>query len=877
MTGFINLPTRYIAGVSDRAAAAHLQAQAQAIHELAAIVNPPEISGEETAPFAADYTTYAALSYAAAGGLVDATATRVRTGCHTTPGDQGGAAYRWTSTLPAHSFYIADGSARGGYWELDEASPHLAQAGYFGSPLGADAATTEDAAIGLAALATYLSVRFGGGMIRLGWRNYYIDTNADLEPNVGLDGPVGLGHDPDAGAGSDTIETIHYQPALCIKSTRSVRFDTGFVARYVGFRRHGITIHTDLAGALTAQSQFSGTLLSKLGGGSARGIILQHCNFWGAAFGADLRKCPGARVYDCYGDCTTLLRFRDCGENIKVVDYKRKALLTGNQSTQARTLTTAGLFNSGGKLGVTVNESLSAEGLTTGQRIASDKAPTPYERVRRTVTVLSDTTFELADTVWDPAYATWSLTRMDWTFQPGLGSAIASFYNSGGNVGVRTAIDMPFVAGNQALLGVPDTSPAFGFWSVLTRVTPRDFVLNVAWDAGLTGYSLAVCELAAMPGNRRHASAVTEWGTTEGFAVSLDNCDGAFVQGTSKGNSGVWCNGSNCQITSSNEGGSIGELDLNDPGARGVVYARSRTAQHGGSWKSTGRAVTIDMDDDERMLLSGVEMVDNGFASLQLDGGGLTVLDGRLRGQGRIRIKALNSPLVVLSSEFQYEKLVADASISTGAFQGFVAYTHFEGPSAWKGTDARRWRRVHYQDRLDAIKSDATLQRVYDFDASVAAFSVPVTAPNLVVPTTLTATTSGTTSQALTTAGTAATGTDSGYNISTDKTARWLTITVVAQRTNGTGLSTDRESAAWEIKALLQRPNNSGNTALYRPGGAALTGIAPDVVPDADLANVRVDLSLVSGHRLVVDGNVATLPGGQTLNWVAKIAEVEAR
>lgn len=823
------------------------------------------------------YNTFNEMKTAAANGQIPSAVKLVNTEGYASAGDDGGAKYvrvaeGITSALGLTSLqlsYLAAPDADGSWWLLDDPVPHFHQGGALGDPVGADPTTPCGEKIN--ALLAFVAARDGGrtpAVLRSGHRNYRCEVNITFPRWGGIIGPANTGRAYVAPSTNfEGIDALAYQPGLVFDDNRNMRFQDGLYLESVCWRRAGLAVHTTLEGALDAQINFfKYNGLQKIGGGgNARSVTVRNCAAYGWAFGANMNKVPGAHVDGLYGDCNTLLLATSSGESCWFSRIERKPILTQNPVAQApHILNPSSLSDDGGRLRVNTIEDPIAEGLTDGQRIASDRLPSPYSGLRRTVTNVTTGGFTFEDTVWDPAYSSTSLVGMDFTFAPHTGSGIVSFADDGGFVRVVTRIDFPFKVGHLSLLrtSVPAVE---GLWLVKTVHATDDFTLDVPWDAGLLSANLAISELAAMPTARRHSSVVSNWGTTEGFAVGIDDVDGAYIQGRSKGGSGVFTNSVAAKVHwGSNEGGTIGPIDVEDATTRGLVVRKPRSSVWGTPWKSTGTGLQVDMvSRSDFFTAAAIEMTQNGRASYEQIGGAVTMINASTRNSAaRILLRDIGY-LFHLTGELPFESVLGNAVDD-------IERTHWDGPAGLNGTTNPKTRRLVSNSFRFDTNQGGTASSLLAMTPTAATFGVPVSAPNIVAPVVLTGTATTSTSIALTTTGTATTGTVSGFSVDVNASLEWVTLSIEAQRTDGATGATMQESAVWAIPICIQRANNASSTTLYRPGGAALTDIAPDVAPGGALSGARIDLSL-STNQLVVDFDVSGVASGKTVAVTATI------
>ena len=376
-----------------------------------------------------------------------------------------------------------------------------------------------------------------------------------------------------------------------------------------------------------------------------RSIELRNITLWGGNYGIDIQQTPGARIWGTYGDAgTTLIRVQDCGERIAIGGgWKQKPVLTATADDLTNISITAIADNGTGQLRITTASSVTAAGLTTGQKIATDKI-VGVSGTRFTATVIDATHVDLLDVAW--ASQTLSPSA-DMSLNPGGSSALTAILDDGGKVRVQCAAALPFLVGHYALLGLGGVTGE-GFYPVLTRTSSTDFTLDVATTPAILAATLASCELAVMTGNRL------------GPGVVGINCDGAKIEGSSKGGSGVYCDAANWTLEASHEGGIVGELDRADPSKVGLYLGgqTTRFVQFSGAYKSTGTAVRIEIANNANVAFFGTEFNDRGYAAIDIRSGGASFYNPRGRGDKRIRLASGVGVSNFYDGEFGPENLI---------------------------------------------------------------------------------------------------------------------------------------------------------------------------------------------------------------------------
>lgn len=659
--------------------------------------------------------------YAASKGYIPDGVASIAINCRTSGMDGGQALYSKVSadTLTGYGLsartqaLVAFRDKSGSYWMLDEAEPSPEKIGGLGTALGTDpGATADDMGVYFNALYEYLEAVKGGGMVRYGWRNYYCATSVTLPDGCGIVGPETQGRDPRGSAsGEDSIEGIYRMPGPVLGAGVSWLYNNNPTFKNCTFKRQGLTIFTDLAGALDFQvSGFSGTAIASATSKSVRGVTVRGLNLYGFQFGFDATKTPGAWLYDIYGDCTTLVKLKDSGETIWLMPVKRKPSLTTIDAIRPTTAKVTAVFNSGGLMGCTLDTDITGL-LGTGERINTNKFPDPYDSVRSTVTVLGPTSVQL-DSIPYTAFSPVAKTYIAW--QPGCASGVTAFYNAGGKVGVRTILSMPFQPNHYAILQCATTSTV-GFWKVYSRVSAQDFVLDLAWDAGLAGETLSACELTAFPGHRVHPTVQADWGSSEGYGVAVVNCDGVHLDVALKGGSGLYCNCAPSFVAMTNEGAGVGEVGVNVPTTVGLDISEPRNAILGGALKSTATALRINMARrNDNVAVFGTELVDNGRACVELITGGASLFHASARGSGRSIFTNIDYFLSV-QGEIRPSNIVSTVATAD------KRRTH------WQYADTETWTELHATYSLQAWNSSGSIVTIGTGTSDSWVWSVPVT------------------------------------------------------------------------------------------------------------------------------------------------------
>lgn len=684
------------------------------------------------------YSRDAALT-AAAAGEIPTSVLAIITHCHTTAQDGGGARYARVSSAQMLTYGLSTSAlsavafqdASGDWWLLDEPAPRLAMVGCDFQPLGVDPIITEDycCADYSDALADYLFRVRDGGVIGYDNGNYYFHRTPTLYPGVGISGPPVLAREARALDELSTVSEVNWVPGLVLGDGVSIEVRDNFTAPVLCVKRAGITIHTDLEGALDLQQSYTGTGVTKKpsGGGNnytARNVTIGQFVAYGFAWGLDAYKMHGIRVGDAYGDCTTLVIVRDSGETGVIGEsgiVKRKPALTNNDAIVPQTVAVVGLFDSGGQVGLTLDEDVEALGLETNARVGNNKLPTAINNNRYTVTVLSPTTIQLEGTTWDPAYSTFTLTdRSTISFQPHCSSSVTAFYDAGGYIGVQCALPFPFRVGHLALLGANDLACS-GMHNVLTVVSDTDFVLDKAWDAGLATTDVTTCEFGAMPNARYHSSVIPYWGTNEGYGAAAVNSDGIRINFANKGGSGFYCDAASAHISGSNEGPQVGELDYGPTDTTGARFTQPRT-RFTGDFKSCGLGIDIDLEGaDDAVTGYGIQATDGGRGSLRLRKGQATLMGFRVKGPGRILLDDI-AGLDILNG-----------NVTPASFAGNAAVDIRRTATRWR--ESADWSVVNQiagSWRFYAWDSSGTAVEVFTAADDGVTFNVPVALPPMI-------------------------------------------------------------------------------------------------------------------------------------------------
>lgn len=778
------------------------------------------------------------------------------------------------SSKPRVSFQAASGS----WWLLNEKVVYASQVGAFGDAVGADPTTDQYAA--LQAALDYSSV-FSGRVVQLEWRNYLSLQTLNMPPRSTLCGPFGLGRDPKIENGITPIAALHYQPGLVLPSTRTLGYTDACTIENICVRRLGIAQHTTFAEALDFQAGgFVGVGISRASNGDATGCTFRNIRLYGWLVGLDCNKTNGCTVYDIYGDNAVTRVARDAGETCFYDHEKQKPFLTNNPETAVVTITVDSLYDAGGKLGFIADENAVALGLLNGTRIANKKMPSPYDIKR--LTVEADPAYTdgkhlfFQGSTWVPEYADYRIVeRSQFSFVPngsyGLVDAPNHIYRVStgvhtGKIGVRTQGPMPLQVNHWAVFecgGLPQRA----LCKILQRVSATEFVIDRDWptvdspeEAALLALPVWEFELTAQP-NVRIIVNPPSWLTSDrGAAFIINQGAGGFVTGAAKGAGYRLENAGAMRFSINVEEGSTGEQETSIPNRTALAIKNgTRLVGYGVFVKShdTGLSAEFSSKKDNVVIFGG-EIVDDGYASIDQTNGQLVLNDIATRGKGRVRVKDIEH-LWIRGGEFLLENITS-SSTDVEIRKLDLARVHAD---------------ILAQNTLKSLHNttewwgfvNGVLTKFGTLSSSGLVMDVPVMAPNL--PTAkFTGTTIGSTGAALTTTGTAVLGTASGYTVDTDETAQWRMLTIEAQRTDGTAMSDMRESAVWSIPVMLQRANNGGSTLIFRPPGEPLTGIAPDICPDSDLASLRINLSN-SGANFVVDAITTGIVGSRAIDWVA--------
>lgn len=819
----------------------------------------------------------ASLAALAAAGQLPPELDALRVEGWAAAGDGGAASYVWQASAPSHSLYVADSGPRGGYWVLAERVATLAMAGMLGGPLGADPSTDDRAAfVALLAYGTAL----GSLTIAMPMRRFRLSASVTTIPYLRIMCEPWASTDPkvSAGASADPRD----QPGFVLDSGVTLYVERHNWWSDFSVSRPGLVPVSTIAEALARQASLldGGDLIARAVGGPARrGIKLERINPWGGNRGIVMSVVPGAKLLGIYGDCgTSLIDMSNCGERIAIKDdVKQKPMLTASTEDVETIGISAIADNGSGKMRVTASSNITTAGLTTGQRIASDKI-VGVSGSRWTVTVIDSTHFDLLDVTWASQTL---LSGADFSFNPGGSSGVTALLSDGGYLRVQTIAAMPFLANQYAVIGLGDIDGE-GFYKVRTVTSTTDFTLDVAATAPMLAATLADCELCAMPGNRF------------GYALKMVDTDGADLDGTSKGGSGVYCDSSNVKMTWSHEGGVVGELDLADRNSVGLYLgpAAQRFIQLGGAWKSTGTGMRMDMPNAvaARVKFIGVEFNDGGYASMDIISGGAQFFDPTGRGERRVRLASGIGASFFDGGEFTYENLIGsnidkqridiagapspdgDRSIREHivgkrrfySWQAGVPFLAVEiGPIG-----AQIQLPGPYADDAAATTAGVLPGEAYRTPSDVVWHGAGASAST---PPLLIGATSGTTAKALTTSGAATSGTASGYSIATNRTAKRLRIDIIAQRNNGVGTGTNSECAMWVLDVLMSRGTGVTSTAVKRTAG--LSSIAPTEYYDASGTEPSAwTVTLTTSNASLVCNVLGA--SGANIDWTAQITEV---
>lgn len=545
--------------------------------------------------------------------------------------------------------------------EVMEAAGNTVLAGILGN-LGykseADFPVGQNDQPGLKKILDYIATKYGGGTLIMPNRRFALRGNLDLPNFVSLRGQHYFSRERRTGTGTTGAGDMREAPGFSLDPAYSIRYGTGACLSDFAVWRLGKRQPDNIAEALTEQVSMTGTAIKKFTGADKRAVTIQNVATFGFTRGFDFSNTPGLRLLYAYGDNATTFYGANLGERALIEEVKQKADSTAVAGLTQVTVKIASLYDEGGAVGLVLGLDANGQqlttsgvGITTGQRVGTDRLPAGMSNIRYTVTVIDATRVRLDGTMWDPSYASWDVPGIEFSFKPGTAAGVSSLLDDGGllrmqllapisglDVNHRAVIDLagyftltdpdglggflPARIGETGLIGITGS----GWRRVALRRSDTDFTFDVPWDAAMSLIAAGDCEVAVHPGIR------------SGWGCFVRNVDGATISGTSKGGNGIACDSQNNQIEWSHEGAMEGELDLKDPTSVGAWFGETtaRCVFKAGALKSTGTALLFDGGATGRLLFSGgSQFTDGGMASIIQRSGMLSLIEPSYRGAGR--------------------------------------------------------------------------------------------------------------------------------------------------------------------------------------------------------------------------------------------------
>lgn len=593
--------------------------------------------------------------------------------------------------------------------------------------------------------------------------------------------------------------------------------------------RMGHVYSTDWPSLLAITPAFAGVGIDLVRTGvpnRARNFLMERVGIYGFATGVDGSAANRSIFRDCRADCRDSFRLLGAGDGLLFENIRQFSWLnaTEGNSVDVVTVGITELVDVGGKLGAVLDKP--ADGLETGARVGSDKAPLDGFG-RCTLTVITPTLVVFRDIPWS---ATYELDPdADISYRKNSSSVIASVSNAGGLTRLSTEAAFPFLMAGQTpytRIGIPTGHPLEARQTIVTAESPTDFVVDLPWDPAFAALDLQNSDFQLLPGYR---------GGTTIYATGVDGL--VINKFFSKGNdAAAYLDGGNMNIVGGggSEGAVTGEESFVAPGTVGVEIARvGRMFMAGYYWKTTDVGMRFSGGTPEA-LVTGCQLSGNRWA--------LEVLRGRLSLQGcfsqskpehrRIRVAAAVRRLRLGPGQFRRTDCVIEGD-HRRVFDPYeeVSETGAQRP-AFPG-----W-----------SMSTITAAGVRSERIAVPA-SGPVTIDGVSLPLVLRATAGDATPVRLTTDGTAPTSANVGPLVANadGQRVRTLRIVVTAERLDGGG-GAEGDGATWERTVTLSRRFGVTSTEVapiitavepgaFRGGGSAyrLT-----ITADTDLGAVQV-------------------------------------
>lgn len=671
-----------------------------------------------------------------------------------------------------------------------------------GSAIGTTPAGSQNDGPALDALLQHVFSRYGAADIALPPRVLQIRSKLTAPVRSTIRGAVRPGFDGyDNAAG---VERLDGAPLLLIDpAIGGIEASANGAFSDLNLLRMGHVYPTDWPSLMAVSASFAGTAIDLVRSGvpnRARNFFMDRVGIYGFATGVDGNATNRSVFRDVRVDCRDGIRLIGAGDGLRFRNIRQFNWLNASDSPEigVPTIAITAWVDIGGKLGATLAEP--ADGLVSGMRIGSDKAPLDGFG-RCTVDVVDPQTIVFRDIPWSADYD--FDPAADISYRKNSSSVLAAIEaGPGGLTRLRTEVSFPFIfAGHTPYLRVGSPTvdhPLEAQQTIVTAESPTSFVVNVPWDAAFSAITLANTDFQLLPGYR---------GGTTLYATGVDGLviDAFFSKGNDRA---AYLDGGNMNLVGGGgaEGAVTGEESFTAPGTVGIEIARvGRFLMVGYYWKHADIGMRFSGGVPEA-LVSGCQLGGARWA--------VEVLKGRLSLQGcfsqgptdkrRIRVASAVRRLRLGPGQFRR----SDCVIKGDHRRVFDPYEEVSETGAQRPAFPG-WS----MSTIDA--AGARRERI-----SVPA-SGAVTIDGVGLPLVLRANTIDATPVRLTTDGLAASAGNVGPLVDNANGARvrTLRIVVTAERMAGGG-GTEGDGATWERTITLSRRLN-----------VSTTEVAPAVIP----------------------------------------------
>lgn len=375
-----------------------------------------------------------------------------------------------------------------------------------GSALGTTPPSTQNDGPALDALLQHVYSRYGVADIALPPRVLQVRSKLTAPVRSTIRGAVRPGFDGfDNAAG---VERLDAAPLILVDpAIGGIEHSANGALVDVNLLRMGHVYPTDWASLMAVTAGFTGVGLDLVRSGvpnRARNFVLERVGIYGFATGVTGTATNRAIIRDVRIDCIDGVSIVGAGDGILVQNLRGFSWLNASDAADigVPTIAITGWVDIGGRLGATLAEP--ADGLYSGMRIGSDKAPLDgfgrctVDVVDATTIVFRDIPFS-ADYEFDPA--------ADISYRKRSSSVLAAIEpGPGGLTRLRTEVSFPFLAaghGPYLRVGSPNVDhPLEARQTIVTAESPTAFVVNVPWQAGFAAIDLTNTDFQLLPGQR---------------------------------------------------------------------------------------------------------------------------------------------------------------------------------------------------------------------------------------------------------------------------------------------------------------------------------------------------------------------------------------